>query len=128
MKILLDTCTFLWIIIDDAKMPRSARETYLDQENEVFLSVVSEWEIALKHSIGKLSLPANPVPYISDQRIKHGVNTLPLTEPTVLSVSSLPFYHKDPFDRMLVCQAITLDAAILTPDPLIRHYPVRVIW
>ena len=128
MKIILDSCTFLWIITDDPKLSTLAKEVYLSPENEVYLSVVSEWEIALKYSIGKLPLPANPLQYIFDQRVKHGVNILPLTEPMALAVASIPFYHNDPFDRMMISQASSINAAVLSPDEHLRKYPVRIIW
>jgi PIN domain nuclease of toxin-antitoxin system len=128
VKILLDTCTFLWITTDDPALSQRAQELFAAIENEIYLSVVSTWEIAVKHGIGKLPLPALPEQYIPAQRIKHGIDSLPLDEEASLYLGKLPTPHKDPFDRMLICQAIVHDMILLTPDPLITQYPVRTDW
>lgn len=128
MKLLLDTCTFLWLLWDAPELSAPARDLFADPGNEAFLSVVSCWEIALKHSAGKLPLPAPPERLVPEQREKHGIATLPLDEESALRVTRLPPYHRDPFDRMLVSQAITGGLVILTPDEAIRGYPVRTAW
>jgi PIN domain nuclease of toxin-antitoxin system len=128
MKILLDTCTFLWLITDAPALSPRARELFAEVENEVYLSVVCTWEIAVKHALGKLPLPASPEQYIPAQRIKHNIDSLLLEEEPTLYLGRLPPVHKDPFDRMLICQAIVHSLVILTPDPLISQYPVRTIW
>ena len=128
MRILLDTCTFLWLITDDTALPASARNVFLDPDNDVYLSAVSVWEIAVKHSLGKLPLPASPDRFIPSQRESHGITSLPLEEQAVLYLSKLPQLHRDPFDRVLVCQAIQHELTLLTPDPLITQYAVRTAW
>ena len=128
MRILLDTCTFLWIILDDPHLSDNARDLFRDPSNAVFLSSVSTWEIALKHSLGRLPLPDPPDRFIPAQRISHGISSLALDEDATLQLPRLPSLHKDPFDRMLICQAITGSLAILTPDESILQYPVRTIW
>jgi PIN domain nuclease of toxin-antitoxin system len=128
VKILLDTCTFLWIISDAPTLSPRARELFADAENEAYLSTVCSWEIAVKHGLGKLPLPAPPEQYIPAQRIKHGIDSLPLEEEATLYLGRLPGIHKDPFDRMLICQAIVHALAILSPDPFISQYPVRTVW
>jgi len=128
MKILLDTCTFLWIISDAPEISDHARSLFVDPANDVYLSAVSTWEIAIKNVLGRLPLPATPERFIPDQREKHHISALSLDEEATLYLTRLPSYHKDPFDRMLVCQAITHGLVILTPDEHILQYPVKTVW
>lgn len=128
MRLLLDTCTFLWLISDDDNLSTKARNLFQMPENEVFLSAVSFWEISVKYQIGKLPLPEHPKLYIPRKRDQHQIDSLSLYEDAVQHLSSLPDIHRDPFDRMLICQAIQNDMVLLTPDPLIHKYPVRVDW
>lgn len=128
MRILLDTCTFLWLVTDAPPLSDSAREVFVDIENEVYLSAVSTWEIALKHALGRLPLPVSTAQYVPDQRARHEIAFLPLHEEATLSLKRLPRIHKDPFDRMLICQALVHDLVILTPDPLISQYTVGTMW
>jgi len=92
------------------------------------LSAVSSWEIAVKFGLGRLSLPSPPSKFVPDQRRLRGVESLPLEEDAVLHVQRLPRLHNDPFDRMLVCQALVHGLVILTPDELITQYPARTLW
>jgi len=128
MKILLDTCTFLWIITDDPRLSQQARKLFIDTENEVYLSVASTWEIAIKYNLDKLSLPKPPQKYIPSKRKEHDIDSLPLDEEATLCLTKLPNLHKDPFDRILICQAIVAGLIILTPDELITQYPLRSVW
>lgn len=128
MKVLLDTCAFLWITTDDAQLSESARQIFKNPNNEIFLSSVSAWEIIVKNGIGKLPLPSLADEFIASQRIKHEIDSLPLTEKAVFHLNKLPNHHKDPFDRMLICQAIEHDLTILTSDSLIVQYPVNTVW
>jgi PIN domain nuclease of toxin-antitoxin system len=89
---------------------------------------VSAWEIIVKNGIGKLPLPSLADEFIASQRIKHEIDSLPLTEKAVFHLNKLPNHHKDPFDRMLICQAIEHDLTILTSDSLIVQYPVNTVW
>ena len=128
MKILLDTCTFLWIITDDPKLSPQAKKLFIDPSNEVYLSVASTWEIAIKYKRGKLLLPKSPEKYIPTKRKQHNIDSLPLDEEATLYLTKLPDLHKDPFDRILICQSIVSGLIILTPDELISQYPLRSIW
>jgi PIN domain nuclease of toxin-antitoxin system len=127
MKLLLDTCTFLWLITDAPRLSRRARELFQAPDNEVYLSAASAWEIAIKHGLGRLPIQA-PERFVRDMREAHGVLALPIDEESALHVSRLPGLHRDPFDRMLVSQAIVHGLAVLTPDPLVTQYPARTIW
>jgi PIN domain nuclease of toxin-antitoxin system len=128
MRVLLDTCTFLWIILDDPQLSKIARQTFIDPTQEVYLSSVSTWEIALKHGQGKLPLPSPLERFVSEQRVLHGIDALSLDESATFHLHRLPRLHRDPFDRMLVCQAIEHGMVILTPDTLITQYPVKTMW
>ncbi len=128
MKILLDTCTFLWVITNAPQLSNPARELFADPANKVYLSAVSTWEIAIKHALGRLPLPEPPGRFIPEQRQQHGVEALPLEEEATLYLGRLPNHHNDPFDRMLICQAIMHGLVILTPDELVTQYPVRTTW
>lgn len=128
MNLLLDTCTFVWLIADSPDLSSSARQFFSDPDNEVYLSAVSAWEIVIKHHLGRLPLPEPPQRFIPRQRVLHEIRPLPLEEAAVLHLARLPDYHKDPFDRMLICQAIAHGLTILTPDPAITQYPVRTEW
>lgn len=128
MRLLLDTCTFLWLATNAPQLSRRARELFADPANEVYLSAVSAWEIAIKYTLGRLRLPDPPAVYLPDRRRKMGIEELPLEETAALHLSRLPRLHPDPFDRMLVSQSIVHAMTILTPDPQISRYPAPVIW
>jgi len=128
MKVLLDTCVFLWIITGSPRLSAKARVTFEDPSNTIYLSAVSTWEILAKHGLGRLPLPSQPVDYLRVQRERHGIAPLPLDESATMHEPRLPRFHSDPFDRMLLCQAIELGCAILTPDEEIAKYPIRIIW
>jgi len=127
MRILLDTCEFLWLVSGDAKLSAQVASAVRDPENEVLLSVVSFWEISLKHSLGKLPLPQPPAQFVPLQREKHFITPLPLDEAAVAQLSALPGLHRDPFDRMLICQAQAHGLTLATSDALIRQYSVTLL-
>ena len=127
MKLLLDTCAFLWLA-GGGSLSTLAAAAIRDPSNEVFLSAVSAWEIASKHRAGRLPLPEPPDRLIPIERGLRGVRALSFDEESALQVLRLPPLHRDPFDRMLISQAIAGSLIIVTPDPLITQYPVRVIW
>jgi PIN domain nuclease of toxin-antitoxin system len=128
LKFLLDTCTFLWIASDDPHLSATARECFQDPDNSIYLSSVSVWEIMVKHAIGRLPLPGQPERFIPEMRSRHGITPLPLEEEAVFYLTRLPELHKDPFDRMLICQALAHGLIMLTPDELLRQYPVTTKW
>ncbi len=127
MRLLLDTCIFLWYISGDKRLSDSLREMICDPENEVFLSSVSLWESIVKYQLGKLPLPKPPAEYLPEQRSRHHISSLPVDEDSVIQLSKLLPLHRDPFDRMLICQAIEHDLTLVTTDNIIRSYPVRTI-
>lgn len=128
MRLLLDSCTFLWVITDSPQLSTRAAELFYTPENEVFLSSVSTWELAVKNALGRLPLPEAPITIFPSMREAHGIESLSLDEESTLYVSRLPSFHRDPFDRMLICQALVHDLVILTPDKEIQQYPVKTTW
>ena len=128
MKLLLDTCAFLWFLADSPELSPAARAQVLDPGNEVFLSAVSAWEIARKYAQGKISLPSHPSILIPAVRRDSGIDSLPLTETDALAAEKLQLFHKDPFARLLIAQALMGGLAIVTSDRAFDPYPVRVIW
>ncbi len=128
MRVLLDTCTFLWLVADSPALSPEAARIFSDPANEVYLSAVSSWEIVVKHGLGKLPLPESPSQFVPKYRKLHKITALSLDEGATLQLTRLPKYHADPFDRMLVCQAIDSGLVLLTPDTLVTQYPVKTIW
>jgi PIN domain nuclease of toxin-antitoxin system len=128
MKLLLDTCTFLWIVAGAPEISDRARIAFTAPDNEVYLSAVSAWEIAVKHGLGRLPLPAPPSDFVPEMRQRHQIASLALCEDATLLLGKLPAIHRDPFDRMLICQATVDGLVLLTPDQQIASYPVRTLW
>lgn len=128
MKLLLDTCTFLWIAEAADRLPPSVTDAYRSPRNEVYLSAASSTEIAVKYSTKRLMLAEPPPAWLPRVREAHGVEALAIDEESALHVSRLPLIHRDPFDRLLVAQAIVHGMIILTPDPIIARYPARTMW
>jgi PIN domain nuclease of toxin-antitoxin system len=128
MKILVDTCTFLWIASGSPRLSKIAARVFLDPNNERYLSAASAWEIGIKHAAGRLPLPERPDIFVPTVRDASGIASLEIDEESALHAGRLPGLHGDPFDRMLVAQAIVHGMTILTPDPEIEQYGVRVLW
>ena len=127
MKVLLDTHTFVWMDSAPAKLSAAAQRVLSNPANDLILSVVSVWEIAIKVQIGKMILRAPLIDIVTQQR-PNGLRVLPATLDHVMAVEGLPLFHSDPFDRLLAAQAILEGADLLTADPIFAQYPVRVIW
>jgi PIN domain nuclease of toxin-antitoxin system len=128
VRLLLDTCTFLWVVGGSSELSSRAREAVVDPANEAFVSAASAWVIAVKHRLGRLPLPAPPEEFVPTQRAAHGLDPLAVDEEAALNVAKLPDLHRDPFDRILVAQAIVGGLVLVTPDDHIREYPVRTLW
>jgi PIN domain nuclease of toxin-antitoxin system len=127
MRLLLDTHSFLWYITNNRKLPRHAYDAIRDKSNEAFLSVVSVWEVFVKHKLGKLPLPEPADAYIDSRRTAHRIANLALDAADVAQLLSLPDHHRDPFDRMLICQALQHDLTIVTSDEIFRRYSAPVL-
>lgn len=128
MRLLLDTHAFLWWITDDPRLSEKAREIMSDGKNQLFLSAASGWEIAIKAKLGKLKVSDNLEHFIPEQVALNAIENLPIVLSHVLHVYTLPDYHRDPFDRLLISQAQLEGLPILTVDSQISQYPVEVLW
>jgi PIN domain nuclease of toxin-antitoxin system len=126
MNLLLDTHIFLRWAIAPQKLARPVYTALHDPNNNLVLSVVSLWEMQIKMQIGKLTLPLPAKEVILTQRINNQIKTLPVLEQHVWAIDSLPFYHRDPFDRLLIAQAITEGYQLVSVDPVFRQYPVHL--
>lgn len=127
MQLLLDTHIFLWYVSGDTRLSIATRDAIDEPNNDVFLSVGSFWEIVIKYELGKLPLPQAPDRFIPAQRKAHGIQSLPFDENDARFLVGLPFHHRDPFDRMLVSQAMARVLTIVTVDPEIRKYSIPVL-
>ncbi len=128
MKLLLDTCTFLWVASDFSKLSETATAAFLDTSNDRYLSVSSAWEISIKHAAKRLFLADRAEIFVPKIRDASGIASLDCDEECALLAGKLPRIHSDPFDRMIVAQAIVHGMTILTPDPEIEKYGVRILW
>ena len=124
----MDTCAFLWWCEGVPRVPTEVRSIVSDPTHDVYLSTASAREITIKHALGKLPLSDQPELFIPRERERHGFQSLPIDEASVLQLRRLPALHRDPFDRLLICQAIEHGMTLLTPDRLISQYPVRISW
>jgi PIN domain nuclease of toxin-antitoxin system len=124
MKVLLDTHALIWALEGSAQLSKTARDVIEDGANEVLVSVVSAWEIAIKKSLGRLKVPDDLVSATD----KAGFLRRPLGFAEVKRLESLPAHHSDPFDRVLVAQAMEEGAAIVTRDRNIARYRVSIVW
>jgi PIN domain nuclease of toxin-antitoxin system len=127
MKILLDTQCWLWMAASHERLSDRARALIEASDNELYLSAASAWEIAIKHSLGKLRLPEPPARYVPSRLDAMRTLALPIEHSHALHVATLPAHHRDPFDRLLIAQAQLEDLPILTADPLFARYDVTTI-
>ena len=128
MNLILDTHSFLWFTSASPELSATARDLIEDAANDLFLSVASPWEIGIKVSTGKLTL-GRPVNDFFERRMQEtGVRLLPITLAHVAHVATLPFHHRDLFDRMLVAQSLTENMNIVSADAVLDAYNVTRLW
>jgi PIN domain nuclease of toxin-antitoxin system len=125
-RLLLDTHALIWFVSDDANLPLSTKEK-IESADDVFLSIVSLWEIAIKLNIGKLPLQGN-FEDIEPQLIAAGIAILPITFTDTVQFRHLPLHHRDPFDRILVAQAINNSLVLISRDAAFDDYDMQRIW
>src|SRR4051812_22510717 len=116
MRILLDTNAFLFWTAGAKKLSARARKVIENPRNEILLSSVSSWEIAIKHALGKLELPEPPRKFVVTRLARHSIAGLAFEHSDALAVAELPEHHDDPFDRALIAQALERDLAVVTSD------------
>jgi len=127
VRLVVDTQAFLWFMAGDARLSRRARRAIEDARSEWWLSAASIWEMAIKSSIGRLTLPAPVSEYIA-AKVHDGLRVLSVDWPHAAAVERLPFHHRDPFDRLIVAQAEAERLHIVTRDRVFRKYGVQVVW
>ena len=128
MRALLDTNTFLWAAADHPRLSRTAKTIILETQNEVFFSPVIAWEIAIKWARRKLDLAEPVATYVPTRVQAFGYSVLPIEVNHALGVAALPTHHNDPFDRLLIAQALVERLPVLTSNPHFARYGVEVIW
>ena len=128
MRLLLDTHTFLWWIMDSPESSTRVRDAMRNPANELFLSAASAWEIAIKANLGRLYLPDRPDRFIPGQLTRNAIESLPIEMSHALRVARLPAIHRDPFDRIIVAQSISEKMPVVTRDVFIAKYKVRTFW
>ena len=127
MKLLLDTHAFLWFAAGESRLPRGARRALEDTRAVLFLSAASVWEMAIKSSLGRLTLPMTAADFLAG-KVQGGLHLLAVDWTHAAAVETLPFHHRDPFDRLLIAQAALERLTIVTGDPAFRKYNVPIIW
>ncbi|MDB5969353.1 MAG: domain nuclease [Hydrocarboniphaga sp.] len=128
MKLLLDTHSFLWLDAQPQEVSAAALAACESPDNELYLSLVSAWEIQIKTQLNKLSLRVPLEQMIQVQQADNGLQILPITLPHIRELSSLPLHHKDPFDRLLIAQARIEGAYLVSADGVFKDYPVNRLW
>jgi PIN domain nuclease of toxin-antitoxin system len=128
VRLLVDTHAFLWFAGGDAKLSPRARRRIEDPAHDRFLSVASIWEMAIELSLGKLSLAISLDTLVEQGAIDNGFSLLDVRREHASGVEHLPFHHRDPFDRLLVCQAMTDGLTLVSNDAALDSYPVQRIW
>ena len=127
MKLLLDTHIFIWWVDEPEKLSAAAMSALQDEANELLLSVASVWEMQIKIQLGKLKLSLPLKELLKNQQETNEITISPITLDHVLALDALPFYHKDPFDRLLIAQSIEEEITIVTADSQFSAYPVKII-
>lgn len=128
MRALLDTSAFLWFVSGSSELSAEARQCIVNSDNDLFLSVGSLWEIAIKTSLGRLQLLSPFNQLFPEQLVENAITILPIEIPHLFKIIDLPFYHRDPFDRLIIGQSIAEDLPVITRDAVFNRYPVRLIW
>ncbi len=128
MKYLLDTVIWIWSVHSAERIGPKGLDILSSGEQKVYLSVASTWELSIKFRLGKLHLPGPPPQYIPRRLADQGIHPLGITQAHALKVYDLPNHHQDPFDRMLIAQALIEDMVILTSDRAFKRYPAQLLW
>lgn len=125
-RVLIDTHVFLWMQTEPERLG-STTDLLEDADTMIYLSAASSWEISIKWSVGKLPLPESPTTYIPDRMQRGRIDGLPVEHRHAVAVAELPLHHRDPFDRLLLAQALVERMPLVTADQTLRPYPVQLI-
>lgn len=128
MNIILDTHTFLWFIGGSNRLSSHARDIIEDTSNDRYLSVASLWEMAIKVSIGKLDIPLPFTRLVRQHVVGNSIDLLQIEPEHLDEQRRMPFHHRDPFDRLIIAQAITEEMDVVGRDEAFEAYPIRMVW
>ena len=128
MKYLLDTAVWLWSVGPTTRLNKKALELLASGEHELYFSAASSWEISIKAALGKLQMPEPPARYVPKRLAAQGIHSLPILQHHALGVYGLPPHHNDPFDRLLISQALSEEMTILTADQKFAEYSAQIVW
>jgi len=128
VKVLVDTHSFLWALLHDHRLSTKSKQVLRSEGYELVFSLVSLWEIAIKIKTGKLNAIGSSVAYIRAEMDSYGMELLPIRYEHILQLENLPIHHSDPFDPLLIAQAISENLPILTNDTRFKHYPAKLLW
>jgi PIN domain nuclease of toxin-antitoxin system len=128
VKVLLDTHAFLWMSLDAPQLSQRARDLIADMDNELLLSPASYWEIAIKISLGNYELDEPLDEFVNREVERNALDVVPIQPEHASEVARLPFHHRDPFDRMLIAQALVEQVPVLSKDAVFDDYGVRRLW
>ena len=128
MRLLLDTHAFLWFVLNDPQLSAAATALIADPANRIEISPASYWEIAIKIRIGKYALPDPLDVFMERELAVNGFRILHIEPRHTLPLTTLPFHHRDPFDRLLVAQAMTENIPLVSNDSVLDAYPIKRLW
>jgi PIN domain nuclease of toxin-antitoxin system len=128
MKLLLDTHVWLWAVLTPERMAQAARDAIEDMHNSILISAASAWEIAIKHALGKLPLSESPEALVPKAMAALHAEELAITTRHALRAGALPAHHNDPFDRILLAQALCEDSVLVTADNDLKRYGAALLW
>ena len=127
MKILIDTHTFIWFVEDDDKLPEQLKEIIANPANEIYLSIASLWEMAIKIQLKKLKIDKT-IKKVIDSALDNGFELLPILPEHIIKLVDLKFFHRDPFDRIIIAQSLIENSHIISKDIVFDNYGVRRMW
>ena len=128
MKYLIDTHTLIWIVTNNHRLSDNAKSLYLNSENEIFVSMVSIWELAIKISLRKMSIQKTLKDFINEDIMDNDIKILNINTHHICNLENLPFYHRDPFDRLIITQSVSESIPVISSDKIFDLYPIRRIW
>ncbi len=128
MRLLIDSQVFIWLDTGSPKLPTRVKREIERADNDIFLSFASIWELQIKESVGKLTLRRTILELVDAHCMQNGLSLMPIQLAHIAATARLPDLHRDPFDRMLIAQAMTEDLQLVTADAVIEAYPVNVLW
>ncbi|KAB2833543.1 MAG: type II toxin-antitoxin system VapC family toxin [Candidatus Dadabacteria bacterium] len=128
MNLVLDTHAFLWIVSDDKKLSRKTKKLFLNKSNDIYLSAASIWEMAIKISLGRLTLDEPLESFIETHAVGNNIKILDIKSKHLYKIENLPFHHRDPFDRIIIAQCMIENYFIVGSDKAFDSYPVSRVW